>query len=85
MEITQQKLALIRQRQVPGAITEMQQQVPPPPESELSICTDSMDTGSIHDGDLWTLLVTSRNSNDTGKFCYVHKIILKDIHLRDNI
>lgn len=53
LELTQQRLAIIRQRQVPGpgngAIDQpaIQQDV-----AELSICTDSMDTGSIQEGDL---------------------------------
>lgn len=55
LEITQQRLALIRQRQItnPGILP------PPPPaptsvpqqESDLSVCTDSMDTSESHDVD----------------------------------
>ncbi|XP_037032687.1 ventral anterior homeobox 2-like isoform X2 [Bradysia coprophila] len=53
LELTQQRLAIIRQRQIPNALPIPEQQDPHPQDAELSVCTDSMDEGgSMHDGDV---------------------------------
>lgn len=53
LELTQQRLALIRQRQIPNSGIPIQEQADThPQDAELSVCTDSMETGSVHEGDV---------------------------------
>lgn len=52
LELTQQRLALIRQRQIPNTLPIQEQPDAHPQDAELSVCTDSMETGSVHEGDV---------------------------------
>lgn len=52
LELTQQRLALIRQRQVPNAFSVPEQPNTRLTDAELSVCSDSMETGSVNDGDV---------------------------------
>ncbi|KAJ6633840.1 Homeobox protein not2 [Pseudolycoriella hygida] len=52
LELTQQRLALIRQRQLPNTLPLQEPPDAHPQDAELSVCTDSMETGSVQDGDV---------------------------------